>query len=994
MNFDNSPPHLDAVTSLKFWSGIAIAMAVVAEGSQMLLVGHPASLAFAPGANWLDWINFLGSFAGIPACVLWIGGKRPPIHFVWPQLALSIGIGIYAYLMLFNNAEGLHSPTTVITMALGPLGIFSVLFYLVAMVFRRNIQKTSWCSLYLQITVLLGALSVSTNAALSTNRLIFPATWDYFVYRIDGAFGGAAIKLASLNAEGTPFVQTFTITVYALLIVAFYAIIGLAIRKQQVTRLHVWRTFVFPFAVAWFLYALLPLSGPSYAFFDGRFPNDLPPISNIPSSQVVIPPAYRNAMPSMHLTGALLVWMLSLGLRYRVAILFSTLFVFATVWSTLAMGEHYFLDLVVALPYAAFLGSVMIWPQLLRSGWKTATPIWFAGVSFLVWIFLLRVAPLWLSMNPWVVRSFSAWSSICACTVFWRMTLVAGSPEHSQDTAQSKREPLGLPATAPAWVIGTFAVSGLAGLVYEVVYAKALAVTFGSTAMASYTVLATYMGGMALGAWLGGYVADQSRSPLRTYAVCEALIGLYAAATPKLFILVQGVYVYFSLDAAPDTGWLTLLRIGLGVTCLGLPTVLMGATMPLMFKHLRSLGISSRGAIAPLYGANVAGAAIGSVIAGYLILPAVGRNGGTYLAAVMSLMVALYVIDRAKRAISDSPNTTALPIELSRQSNIATVDARFGMTALAILFVGGAVTLGLEVNSMHLLAVVAGNSVYAFALMLATFLAGLGLGSYTGERLLERFPRLDLIAWSQCGVAFAIGITAQTWDDLPSYFSSFELYQLYLTFNARETVRAMVCATAMLPAAFFIGMSYPAAMSLASDWLSPRGSARGLGLASGLNTLGNILGVVLVGFWLLPTFGSRNSSLVLALVAIGLGLLALVINSKRPAANNGMRIENYLRWAPILAAGAVLSVFPSQWSYDDLATGGNVYFSSQNWGKVVDHAESVEGGLTLVAKNSDGVSTLLTNGKFQGNNAPGGEMVAQNPSRYFPCCTPLNAIQH
>jgi spermidine synthase len=83
-------------------------------------------------------------------------------------------------------------------------------------------------------------------------------------------------------------------------------------------------------------------------------------------------------------------------------------------------------------------------------------------------------------------------------------------------------------------------------------------------------------------------------------------------------------------------------------------------------------------------------------------------------------------------------------------------------------------------------------------------------------------------------------------------------------------------------------------------------------------------------------------------------------------------------------AGITLALFPSHWNYDQLSTGSNVYFASQNWGKVIDHAESVEGGITVVTKRPDGTSTLLTNGKFQGNNATGGEMVAQESFALFP----------
>lgn len=989
MNYDKNPTDNDAFIGLKFWTGVAIIMVLVAEMIQTLLNGEPAFMAFAPDDNWMDWLNFIGSFAGIPACLMWLGGKRVPIKAIWSKLALSIGFGIYAYLMLFNNAEGLHASITVITMVLGPLGILSVIFVPATHIVNRNTLHKKWSSLYWRIALLLGALSVSTNAALASNRLIFPATWDYFVYRIDSAFGGIATQTASLNSMGSPFLQAFTTTMYTLLIIFFYVMVGLAMRKRQMAKLHVWRTLVVPFAIAWFLYALLPLSGPAYAFFDSQFPNDMPAAVKVMASQVVIPPAYRNAMPSMHLTGALLIWMLSIGLRHRIAILFSSLFVFSTVWATMATGEHYLLDLVVAVPYSAFIGTALIWPQLFRGNRKVVAVIWLSGVNFLAWLILLRIAPIWLSEHPLFVRLFSVWCLICSANVFWGMVLTACGCEFSSNikvnTVRPNNNLVLSNIKAPAWVIGIFVVSGLAGLIYEVVYAKALAVTFGSTALASYTVLATYMGGMAFGAWLGGYVADQARNSLQMYAACEALIGLYAATTPKLFELIQNIYVFFSLDAEPDSGLLTLLRLGLGTICLGLPTVLMGATMPLMFKYLRGLGVSSRGAIAPLYGANVAGAAIGSIIAGYWILPAVGRNGGTYIAAVLSLIVALYVLNRAKSMLVFVNVFTAERDIQYNQTKAKSVDSSIGLTSLGILFVGGVVTLGLEVNSMHLLAVVAGNSVYAFGLMLATFLGGLGLGSYAGERLMAHFSRIDLVAWSQCGVAFAIGLTAQSWDDIPSYFASFSIYPISLTFGARETIRAMVCATAMVPPAFFIGMSYPAAMSLASDWLSPYGGAKGLGVASGINTLGNILGVMLIGFWLLPAFGSRNSAFVLALMALLLGLLALIVNKQKPSTTvNTLNVKNTMRWAPLLVACSSLSAFPKQLNYDDLATGSNVYFSAQNWGKVIDHEESVEGGLTLVTKNQDGVYTLLTNGKFQGNDSSGGEMVAQESFALFP----------
>lgn len=980
------------IVGLKEWMWVAIGMAVVSELLHTLLAGGPVLRSFVPGGQWQDWLHLIGAFLGVPAAILWIG-NRWRMSAAWqPWFALALGFIVFLYQWLFNQFDRSNNEGALLCLILSPLGLLAFVYAMVGVIFRNSSNCVQWCIDFIEVAILVTAMGVATNSALGITRIIFPATWDYHVYRIDAAFFGLSPQIAIINADAPPIFQAFIHVAYAVLIFAFYAIVGLGMRHNMLVNLNVWRTFIVPFGLAFFLYAFLPLTGPAYAFFDNQFPDNLPLILSVPANQVIVPPAFRNAMPSMHLTGALLVWMLSIGLRHRIAIIFATILVLATVWSTLATGEHYFLDLVVAVPYAAFLGSALIWPNNLRAQWKISAPIWLSCFVFVIWMILLRIIPEWLSEHIWFVRVLAVSGLIFSLLVFKGMILLAvkGRQFQPMSLLLKKSQLHDSVMKAPRWVIGVFFVSGVAGLIYEVVYAKALAVTFGSSSLASYTVLTTYMGGMAVGAWLGGIVTDKLLNPLRAYGVCELLIGIYAVLTPVLFTVIQNVYVNFSLDTPPDAGWLTLLRVGLGVVCLGFPTVLMGATMPLMFKYLRELGVSSQSAIAPLYGANVIGAAVGAVIAGYLVLPAVGRDGGTYVAAVLSLLVALFAFNQGKKfALQPTKNRLVADIPLPCVSAghpliIPSVDASLGISALVILFVGGAVTLGLEVNFMHLLAVVAGNSVYAFGLMLATFLAGLGFGSHIGERLMQRFSRIDIVAWAQCGVAFSIGVTAQTWDNIPAYFSSFSIYPVQLNFAGRETVRAMVCATAMFPSAFFIGMNYPAAMSLASDWLAPRGGARGFGLSSGINTLGNITGVVLVGFWLLPTEGSRDSTFALAITSFVLGAWSLLISKQVYKSTRVWWGQVSLRWVPLAIVCPVLFAFPSQWNHDDLATGSNVYFSSQNWGKVIDYAESVEGGITSVAKNSTGVLTLLTNGKFQGNDSVDGEMVAQESFALFP----------
>jgi len=174
----------------------------------------------------------------------------------------------------------------------------------------------------------------------------------------------------------------------------------------------------------------------------------------------------------------------------------------------------------------------------------------------------------------------------------------------------------------------------------------------------------------------------------------------------------------------------------------------------------------------------------------------------------------------------------------------------------------------------------------------------------------------------------------------------------------------------MLPPACLIGALYPLMVSLATNSAAAP-PIRVLGLAAAMNTVGNIAGVLAAGFLMLPVLGSVAAIRALAMLALALGLVCLW-QSRRAISATG--------WSVLAAVLIAWVVQPGALDYDALVSGANVYFQKQDWGPVVDHAESVDGGLTAVARRSQSgqeVLTLLTNGKFQGNNAPGGEIKAQ-----------------
>lgn len=914
----------------------------------------------------------LGSLFGVSGLMLLIA--RPKV-LNWKITVISLFSGFLLYIYNFLNNKDLvyFSPANNLLSILSIFGGYVLILNLIKIIIDT---KNKDSQLYFLLTFIFLFMGFATEAALIISKVIYPLTFDVLVYKIDAAFFNINIPIINFYEKSHPLVLTAITEVYSLLSIFLFLVVALFIKESKHDKYHIVRVLVVPFGLAFICYSIIPLTGPIYAFGTQYLPLNMPKSSELIANTIFVTPAARNAMPSMHLTGALLIFLLTAALNKKIYFYASILFLLLTAYATLALGEHYVLDLVVALPFSAFIGIGLANPDNFVFKNKKVTTLWVgAGITFILWMIMLLTLAEWLSNNLLFVQVFAIWSILIATILFsiyikyvWNDAEVI---THSLEIEDTKKPEI---PTTPRWVIGVFVASGFTGLLYEVVYAKSLAVTFGSTSLASYTVLTTYMSGMALGAWLGGYIADKVKKPLLYYAGIEAFIGLYAVITPFLFKVIQNIYIISVTGLSADDPYVTFLRVILGVIVLGIPTILMGATLPIMFKYLKQLNIQSDTAISRLYSANVIGAALGSFIAGYFFISAIGRVGATNLAAVFSLMIALYTIEQFKKQKTQIQELDNSPSIVSP----VLVPKIFGIVALIVLAVGGAVTLGLEVVSIHMLAVVAGNSVYAFALMLAVFLLGLGLGSIFGKKALSYIDRTTLIVIAQCGIAASIIITALLWDRIPAYFSSFGEMQNYihLGFWAREIIRGAVCALAMLPATLFIGASYPAAMSLAADWLG-QGNAKGLGVASALNTFGNISGVLLVGFLLLPLMGSNKVFLLLAVISLILAILVLLCSIK---------VNYKFNPYPVGVIASILILFliyPKNWNFTSLAQGANVYFAPSYWGEVIDYTESIEGGVTSVARSPDGkYMTLLTNGKFQGNNS--GETLAQESFALIP----------
>jgi spermidine synthase len=506
-------------------------------------------------------------------------------------------------------------------------------------------------------------------------------------------------------------------------------------------------------------------------------------------------------------------------------------------------------------------------------------------------------------------------------------------------------------------VVKLYLVSGALGLIYEVTFAKYLALSFGVTAAAASAVLVAFMGGLALGAFLTGRFERRVTRPLFLYGLVELAIGGFCLLAPALFQLVTRLYVL--LAARTDSlAILSGVRATLAIAIVAVPAVGMGSTLPLLARFVHGLFVdqSSRQAnqkLATLYGINTLGGALGSLGSAYLLLPNLGLSLSLRACAVVSLSIGVLSIVLGR----DYRVATSLGVAAASardESQAAAPDALLPSAAYLLASLSGLLVFSCEVIATHLLALVIGTSVYAFGLMLAIFLVCLSLGTPLARWLERRLPRGALpVSLGLSGIALMLSLPI--WDQLPRLFVA--LGPFVRSWHGRELVRGLAAFAALAVPVTLMGTTFPLILRAA------RGShvVRDIGRITSANTLGSIAGSLLAGFLVLERLGSYGS---LMLVALGY-LLGSLLAESRPRL--GLR-PSYL----IAAGGVLICVLLPPWNLQRLTSGTNVYFDQgvvEN-GVLESIREDVHGGVTTVVRDPiTNERTLLTNGKFQGNDS-------------------------
>jgi spermidine synthase len=437
-------------------------------------------------------------------------------------------------------------------------------------------------------------------------------------------------------------------------------------------------------------------------------------------------------------------------------------------------------------------------------------------------------------------------------------------------------------------ILVMFFFSGACGLMYQVVWSRLMTQVFGSTAEAVGTVLAAFMTGLALGAWLFGRLADRGRNNLRLYALLEFGIAFSALLAHFLLQQINPAQVIVHEWFGQNPALFGLLRFVLAFLLIVAPTVLMGATLPVLTRFMvdRTSRVGIR--LSSLYAINTLGAVTGVALTGFFLIGAFGVHLPVYLAAAgnLALGAIAWLVSRPFESHAQAPQGDSLRGPATAES----VDRLTWRVILAGLGISGLTSFAYEIFWTRSLVFILGNSTYALSTMLCAFLTGIALGAWLVRFVLRReIDRCAVFGWAQVLLglfsAFALPLLFAVDDPQALYQwllrSSDQVMPLIL---ARFGIALLV----MLVPAILIGATFPLVSQLGvTDW---RTTGSRVGEIYSVNTVGNVLGALLPGLLLLNWLGIQKGILAMAALNVGVGFLVLLIRLAGPGGRPAWRI--------------------------------------------------------------------------------------------------------
>ena len=417
-----------------------------------------------------------------------------------------------------------------------------------------------------------------------------------------------------------------------------------------------------------------------------------------------------------------------------------------------------------------------------------------------------------------------------------------------------------------------FTVSGVSGLIYELIWTHYLKLFLGHAAYAQTLVLIIFMGGIAIGAFIAGQIAPRIKRLFLAYIVVELLIGLMGFVFNSFFHWFLHISYDAVIPAIHSIALVNLYQWGLSSVIILPQSILLGMTFPFMSNAIiRRFPAMPGSVLAMLYFTNSFGAAIGVLLCGFMLIPAFGLPGAMMTGAILNCLVAL-ATGLCTRATDDTlPHTSEKNTAFTEQSDHSQ-RALFRIFMSAAFFTGIASFL-YEIGWVRLLTLVLGAATHSFELMLSSFILGLALGGLYIKRYIDRLQKpIYFLSITQ----IFKGLFALL--SLLVYGLSFHVMQFfmhaitrsaagYVLFNLSEYSLVILV---MLPATFFAGMTLPL---ITHTLFIKKHDEKIIGQVYAYNTIGAIMGVYFAVHWVMPLFSLQAVIVAGALIDIILGII-------------------------------------------------------------------------------------------------------------------------
>jgi spermidine synthase len=518
--------------------------------------------------------------------------------------------------------------------------------------------------------------------------------------------------------------------------------------------------------------------------------------------------------------------------------------------------------------------------------------------------------------------------------------------------------------------------SGAAALIYEVLWSRQFALVMGHTVYALSTIITAFLGGLALGAWLGGRWTSRRGVSLRLYAAMELAIGVTALCVPLLVRWLDPVFGLLYRGVGDSLLVYSLAQFVLCGAAVLVPTVLMGATLPVVTAMWVGDRGEVTGSVGILYGMNTLGGMVGAALAGFVLLPAIGMGSTALVAVGLNVAVAVSAFGFSRLRAGEGAQATEPEGERTWGQARATepmgsAGESLSPASLALLYgISGFAALALEVGWARLVGLSIGSTTYGFTIILVSFIAGIGLGSLFLPRI--AFLTRDPIR----GIFLLHAVIALAGILSVGYLGQLPVIVLRLTADPDLVGGslivgeiALVFATIALPA-MAMGGIFPLLTALVHRGATAAGYA--VGIAYSANTFGNILGSLFAGFVFIPMIGMRATIIVAAALSgvSGIAYLLPRLRAHSPAAllaAMGLMLTMVVAallvpaWEPALLTSAPFLAQPAA-PKPSTATAADV----QQFGEIVSFREGASTVVTVTRMR--GTSMLFQDGIGESNS--------------------------